>query len=77
MFKYLFTCVFVFTAGVVEGQRLQVSENGRFLVTENGEPFFWMADTSWELFHRCNREEAELYLKKRAEQGFNVIQAVK
>ncbi|MAU71570.1 MAG: hypothetical protein CML04_05680 [Pseudozobellia sp.] len=76
MFKYLFTCVFVFTAGVVEGQRLQVSENGRFLVTENGEPFFWMADTSWELFHRCNREEAELYLKKRAEQGFNVIQAV-
>ncbi len=57
-------------------QKLKVSENNRFLVTEKGEPFFWMADTAWELFHRCNREEALAYLTKRAEQGFNVIQAV-
>lgn len=56
--------------------RLQVAENQRFLVTENGDPFFWMADTAWELFHRCDREEAAFYLKKRAEQGFNVVQAV-
>ncbi|GAB5532699.1 MAG: glycoside hydrolase family 140 protein [Roseivirga sp.] len=57
-------------------QRLKVSENGRFLVTENGEPFFWMADTAWELFHRTTKEEADMYLAKRAEQGFNVVQAV-
>ena len=57
-------------------QRLQVSENQRYLVTEDGEPFFWMADTAWELFHRCDREEAAMYLSKRASQGFNVIQAV-
>lgn len=30
----------------------------------------------WELFHRCDLEEAEYYLDKRAEQGFNVVQAV-
>lgn len=57
-------------------QKLKVSENNRFLVVEDGEPFFYMADTAWELFHRCNREEAITYLTKRAEQGFNVIQAV-
>lgn len=35
-----------------------------------------MADTAWELFHRLNRENAALYLKTRAGQGFNVVQAV-
>ena len=57
-------------------QKLQVSENNRFLITENNEPFFWMADTAWELFHRCSREEVDMYLDKRKSQGFNVIQAV-
>ncbi|MGB5435015.1 MAG: DUF4038 domain-containing protein, partial [Maribacter sp.] len=57
-------------------QRLVVSENQRFIMTEDGKPFFWMADTAWELFHRCNREQAAHYLEKRAAQGFNVIQAV-
>jgi hypothetical protein len=61
--------------------RLKVSENRRFLVTEPtdgrpGTPFFWLGDTGWELFHRLRREEADRYLKRRAEQGFTVIQAV-
>ena len=56
--------------------RLRVSDNHRFLVTEEGKPFFYLADTAWELFHRLKREEAEKYLADRAEKGFNVIQAV-
>jgi hypothetical protein len=56
--------------------RLKVSENRHFLVTESGEPFFWLGDTAWELFHRLNREEAERYLENRAHKGFTVIQAV-
>jgi hypothetical protein len=56
--------------------QLKVSDNHRFLVTENGQPFFWLGDTAWELFHRLNREEAELYLKNRAERRFTIIQAV-
>ena len=56
--------------------RLQVSENTRFLVTADGAPFFWLGDTAWELFHRLNREEAERYLRNRAERRFTVIQAV-
>src|SRR5690554_4805788 len=57
-------------------KKLKVHENGRCLVWQNGEPFFYLGDTAWELFHRLNLEETDLYLQTRAEQGFNVIQAV-
>ena len=56
--------------------RLTVSPNDRFLMTEQGQPFLYLGDTAWELFHRLNREEADRYLTTRAAQGFNVIQAV-
>jgi hypothetical protein len=56
--------------------RITVSENHRFLVTETGAPFFWLADTDWEIFHRLTLEEAEFFLKNRQSKGFNVIQAV-
>jgi hypothetical protein len=56
--------------------RIQVSPNHHFLVTESGEPFFWLADTAWELFHRLSFAEAGHYLETRRRQGFNVIQAV-
>lgn len=73
--KVLLFLLLLFTLPA-HAQRLMVSENNRFLVTEDGKPFFWLADTAWELFHRCNQEEADMYLTKRAEQGFNVVQAV-
>jgi hypothetical protein len=56
--------------------RLRVSDNKRFLVMDDGSPFFYLGDTAWELFHRLNREEADRYLKNRSEKGFTVIQAV-
>ena len=55
---------------------IRVSENGRFLVTEEGAPFFWVGDTAWELFHRLTREEAQFYFATRQRQRFTVIQAV-
>lgn len=57
-------------------RRLQVSACGRHLVREDGTPFLWLADTAWELFLRLNREEADRYLRTRAEQGFTVILAI-
>lgn len=57
-------------------QDLSVSDNRRFLTTDDGTAFFWLADTAWELFHKLSIEEAEDYLRLRSEQGFNVIQAV-
>ena len=56
--------------------RIQVHPNRRFLMTADGKPFFWLADTAWELFHRLTREEAQRYLANRAQKSFNVIQAV-
>src|ERR1700712_5503600 len=66
----------VFAQGSFKGGSLKVSDNHRYLVHQDGTPFFWMGDTAWELFHRLNREEADQYLKRRAEQGFTVVQAV-
>jgi hypothetical protein len=63
-------------AAVAAVPDLKVSENKRFLVTADGKPFFWLGDTAWELFHRLNREEADRYLRDRAEKGFTIIQAV-
>lgn len=57
-------------------KRLKVSDNRRFLVDEEGAPFFWLGDTAWGLFHRCTLEEAELYLEDRRRRGFNLVQAV-
>jgi hypothetical protein len=55
---------------------IQVSENRRFLVTADGQPFFYLADTGWELFHRLDRQQAVQYLEQRAALGYNAIQAV-
>jgi hypothetical protein len=71
-------CLFQLLAGAQPAGLpwLRVSENRRFLVTEAGTPFFWLGDTGWELFHKLNRDEADMYLANRAAKGFNVIQAV-
>lgn len=53
---------------------LSVSDNGRYLVQANGRPFFYMADTVWQLLDDLKRPDADLYLSTRAAQGFTVIQ---
>ena len=57
-------------------QRLKVSDNKRFLVYQDGRPFFYLGDTAWELFHRLDRQEADAYLQDRAAKRFTVVQAV-
>lgn len=56
--------------------KLVISDNLRFIQYANGDPFFFLADTAWELFHRLTIGEIEFYLDARKAQGFNVIQAV-
>lgn len=55
--------------------RLKVSENKRFLVTESGQPFFWLADTGWMLFQKLDREEVDKYFENRAAQQFSAVLA--
>lgn len=52
------------------------SENPHYLSFQDGTPFFWLADTGWEMIHKLNREEIAIYLKNRREKGFNVVQTV-
>jgi hypothetical protein len=59
----------------VKGMKLKVSPNGRYFVTQDGKPFFYLGDTAWLLFQRLNRKEVEEYLEDRASKGFTVIQA--
>jgi len=68
--------LFISITSFAQLQQLKVSANKRHLVTRDGKPFFWLGDTGWEFFHQLNKEDATAYIKKRAEQGFNVIQAV-
>lgn len=56
-------------------RRLRVCDSGRFLVHDDGQPFFWLGDTCWLLFRTMTLDEAEHYLSVRQQQGFNVIQA--
>lgn len=56
--------------------KLVVSENQRFVVSENEEPFFWLGDTAWLIFSKLSREEAVDYLNDRSAKGFNVIQVM-
>lgn len=56
--------------------KLKVSDNKRFLVFEDGTPFFYLGDTGWELFHRLTLDETAKYLENRRAKGFTVIQAV-
>lgn len=75
MNRNLFTVILIACCLPAMAQ-LKISADHRFLQTASGKPFFWLGDTAWELFHKLNREEADLYLKNRAEKGFTVIQTV-
>ena len=73
--KIILTAIIFFASFSIFAQTFTVSNNKRFLLKE-GKPFFWMGDTAWELFHRLDREDADYYLKKRAAQGYTIVQAV-
>jgi hypothetical protein len=64
-------CALSFQA--LEAGELGIAKNGRHL-TLDGKPFFWLGDTVWLLAQAPSREEIEIYLRARAEQGFTVIQ---
>lgn len=54
----------------------RVSDNGRHLTYADGTPFFWLADTAWEMTWKSDTQSMISYLDDRKEKGFNVIQLV-
>jgi hypothetical protein len=55
---------------------LKVGDNRRFLVTADGKPFFWLADTAWQLIHDLDEAEMKRYFADRRDKGFTVVQTV-
>jgi hypothetical protein len=55
---------------------LRVSANGRYLMKANGTPFFYLADTAWQMPIKLNRADVDYYLTDRAAKGFTAIQMV-
>jgi Protein of unknown function (DUF4038)/Putative collagen-binding domain of a collagenase len=76
--KKYFTITLLFAALLSHAQMqpLKISANKRFIITADGKPFFWLGDTGWLLFIKCNREDAIKYLDDRKQKGFNVIQVM-
>jgi hypothetical protein len=60
----------------VHGKLMVSGSNPHYLQYEDGTPFFWFADTGWELLKRLSREETIYYLENRRQKGFNIIQTV-
>jgi fibronectin type 3 domain-containing protein len=50
---------------------IQVSSNGRYLVTSSGQPFYLVGDSAWGLANNLSETDANTYFTKRASQGFN------
>jgi hypothetical protein len=57
-------------------ERLRISDNKRYFVTENGSPFIWLADTAWTMPQRMKWDDVDYFMKKRKSQGFTVLQMV-
>lgn len=55
---------------------VRVNDERTRLQTVDGQPFFWLADTAWQMTHVLDRDEIDLYLQTRARQRFNVVQVV-
>jgi len=54
---------------------MKVSGNGRYIVEDDGTPFFYLADTAWHLFFQAP-EDIETYLANRLAKGYTVVQPV-
>ena len=77
---FLFLSLMIFSEQIKGQEReksmnLKIDKSGHFLIREDGEPFFWLGDTAWELFAKLDRNEVLRYLEDRKGKHFNVIQA--
>jgi hypothetical protein len=53
---------------------VKISDNKRYFVDQQGDPFFWMGTTQWELFRGFSLEDTEAVLESARRIGFTVVQ---
>ena len=54
----------------------EVSDDGHYLTHANGDPFFYLADTAWEITWKSHKSQFLNYLADRKKKGFTAIQLV-
>lgn len=54
----------------------KVSADGHYLTYGNGDPFFYLGDTAWEMTWKSNKEEVQKYISDRKKKRFSVLQIV-
>jgi len=52
---------------------LKLSNNGRYLVDQKGNPFFVVGDSPWSLIVQLDEKDRETYLEDRQKRGFNSL----
>jgi Protein of unknown function (DUF4038)/Putative collagen-binding domain of a collagenase len=52
-----------------------ISSNDRYILDQNGDPWFIVADSAWCLFQNMSAADQDEYLSTRQSQGFNTILA--
>jgi hypothetical protein len=55
---------------------VKVSENGRYITDQNGQPVFWLGTTQWQIFREYTLEEATMTIENVKNKGFIFIQAM-
>jgi len=55
---------------------LSLSESGRHLTYADGKPFYYVADTPWQLLASLSLGETKSYIDHRSAQGFTALQLV-
>ena len=53
---------------------LRADGSGRFVLTAEGKPFFWLGDTAWVMVNKASRADVDRYLLDRSAKMFNVVQ---
>lgn len=53
---------------------LTISEDRRHLAQLDGTPWLWLGDTAWSIVFKGRPEEWRIYLDRRVEQGYSVLQ---
>jgi len=56
--------------------RIKISPNKKYLVYDNGDPFFYLGDTAWEITWKSYKEQVLEYISDRKSKGFTVVQIV-
>ena len=77
-YRWVLPCVLMCAATASAQQTtatrpFRISENHRYLVSQDGTPFLLQGDAAWSLIANLTKEDAEQYLQNRKAKGFSAV----